>query len=200
MKKIIVFLAVIAFALPRTQEVIYNSANSYYKKGEYKKAINLYKKITKPSLRFRALYNLGNAYAKTFQFQKAINAYKNALKIKKDKDALYNLKLVEKLLKHKHSLQQNKNPKKQKSDNKNKKKNASQNKTQNNHQKKEQKKQNKKHKQKSIKNKKESKKKSNKKNLKIIKESNTTDIRKRFYMNKLKELKFNTLLLPLRSK
>ena len=70
MKKLIIFFAVFLFALtPKeylkigSQEAIYDAANGYYKMKEYKKAINLYKKITKPSLKFKALYNLGNAYA-----------------------------------------------------------------------------------------------------------------------------------------
>ena len=114
MKRLIIFISTLLFALTpkeylkiNTQEAIYNAANEYYKMKKYKKANELYQKINKPTLKFKALYNLGNAYAKSFQFQKAINAYKKALKIKKDKDALYNLKLIEKLLKNQKHKQKN---------------------------------------------------------------------------------------------
>ena len=215
MKKIIILFSVILYALtPQeylkigSQNAIYDAANEYYKMKNYKKAIELYKKITKPSLKFKALYNLGNAYARSMQFQKAINSYKKALKIKKDKDALYNLKLIEKLLKqkkHNKTKSNKKQTKPKKSNrnnnlNKNNKKNRNRNK--NNHSKKEKKK-NKNNKLKNKNNKKNTTRMHNNKEKikKIIKikESNTTDIRKRYYMHQLKEMNFNTLLLPLRS-
>ena len=114
-----------------SQEAIYDAANNFYRAKEYKKAIELYKKITKPSLKFKALYNLGNAYAYSKELLKAKEAYEEALKIKKDKDALYNLRIIEKLLKKQH-------PKKQSNQNKSKnnKNNSKNQKSNNNHSKK----------------------------------------------------------------
>ena len=197
-----------------TQEAIYDAANSYYRAKKYKKAINLYKKIEKPSLKFKTLYNLGNAYALNGNLQKAKESYEKALKLKKDKDAKYNLKLIEKLLKkHKKKNKQNKSDKKKKQQknhkiqknknnkqNKNKNNNNKQNKTKNSPQKvkkqKQQKESNhiKKEKQPSAYPQKKKIKK-----FKKTKETNTTDIRNRYYELRLKQLKFNTLLLPLRS-
>lgn len=219
-KILILFFVTFLFALtPQeylkigSQEAIYDAANEFYKNKEYKKAISLYKKITKPSLRFKALYNLGNAYAMNKEFQKAIKAYKEALKIKKDKDALYNLKLIEKLLKKHKKREENKNKQKKKTkknhsnntnkSNKNNKSNPYPNNKKNIH-KENNKKDNKNNETTSLIN---SKQKQNqnltpyKKKLSKFKvtESNTSDIRKRYYMHKLKDLKFNTLLLPLRS-
>ena len=203
-----------------TQEAIYDAANSYYRAKEYQKAINLYKKITKPSLKFKALYNMGNAYAFSNQLLKAKEAYEKALKIKKDKDAEYNLKIIEKLLKQKHKKNHKNNKKK------NHKKNSPKhsNKKNNQHSSKNNTKKSNKHnhknqKQNHKKNQKNSKK-SNKKNSNNklqksiqtkksthkrkkqfirIKETNTSDIRNKYYELMLKNLKFNTLLLPLRS-
>ncbi len=210
-----------------SQEAIYDAANAYYRARQYQKAIELYKQITKPSLKFKALYNLGNAYAFSKEFLKAKEAYEKALKIKKDKDAEYNLKIIEKLLKKKHKKQnnkqkQNKNNNKQKQNKKQHTKNNNKNKKQKNKQKKKNtEKQNKNlnHPQKEERqNNKEKQKKSNRqkkpiklnknkiypskekiKKFKMTKETNTSDIRERYYEIMLKNLKFNTLLLPLRS-
>ena len=209
-----------------SQEAIYDAANAYYRAKQYKKAIDLYKKITKPSLKFKALYNLGNAYAFDNQLLKAKESFENALKIKKDKNAEYNLKIIEKLLKKKHKKQnkkekQNKQNNKQKRNNKQKNKNKQNKKQKNKQKKKNAEKQNKNSNQpqkKERQNNKEKQKKSDRqkkpiklnknkiypskekiRKFKATKETNTSDIRERYYEIMLKNLKFNTLLLPLRS-
>ena len=201
-----------------SQTAIYDAANEYYKAKEYKKAINLYQKINKPNLKFNTLYNMANAYAYSGNLQKAKEALIKALKIKKDKDAEYNLKLIEKLLKKHKNKSQNKKNKQKKSKNQNKNQsqknhNAKQNKKKqnnkntNSHKNNKQYKNNKQNKnQKSKENKKTTKlKKENKtaqkEKIKIFKPTNkkTSDIRKKYYEMKLKNLNFNTLLLPLRS-
>ncbi len=120
------------------EKAYYDAANAYYKAGDYKKAIELYKKSFGKSDTYNAkvLYNLGNAYAKSKHYKKAIKAYKDSLKLKDDKDTKYNLELVKKLLKKKNQKQQQKNNK-----NKNGKKNKNNKNRQ--HQKNKQQKQNK---------------------------------------------------------
>ena len=194
MKKIIILLTVFLFAQNLhiqkadkylkigSKTAIYDAANEYYKAKEYKKAINLYQKINKPNLKFNALYNMANAYAYSGNLQKAKESLIKALKIKKDKNAEYNLKLIEKLLKKKqHKKNKHNNKKKQN----NKQNSAQKNKNQ-----------------KSKENKLKKKNKTAKKDkTKVFKPTNkkTSDIRKKYYEMKLKNLNFNTLLLPLRS-
>jgi tetratricopeptide (TPR) repeat protein len=60
----------------------FNKANAAYKQGEYKGAIELYKKIIAHGLTSQQLqYNLGNAYMKDGQLGRAITAYERALRL-----------------------------------------------------------------------------------------------------------------------
>jgi len=199
-----------------SQKGFYNAANAYYKAGKYKEAEKLYNKITKPGMLFEKYYNLGNTYAHMHQYKKALDFYKKALKIKKDKDAEFNKKLIEKLLKKQQNKQNRKNKnsnnkknssntdKKQKNSKKQNKqqqqKQQNQKQTQNKSQKqqKKQKKSEKNKQQKAYENKKPFYKKTQKKEFGKTKESNTSDIRMKFYEKHLKSLKFNTLLIPLK--
>ncbi len=101
----------------KSDEVIYDEANSYYKLKEYKKAKELYSSIQKESLAFNKWHNLGNTHAQLGEIDEGIKAYEEALKIKEDKDTRFNLELLKKKKK-----EQEKKKKDNKKDDKNKKK------------------------------------------------------------------------------
>lgn len=71
-------------------------ANAYYKEGNYKKAINIYKSIRSTSLNTKQqlYYNIANAYAMLQAYDKAKIYYTKTLQLGEDKDAAYNLKLI----------------------------------------------------------------------------------------------------------
>jgi len=109
----------------------FNSANSLYKMGKYKEALNIYKQIKSKNLKEKTLYNIGNCYAKIGKIDEAIKSYEDALKIDpKDKDAKYNLELLKKH--NKKNKKENKNKSKNNKSNKNN--NSQKNKKQNNKQ------------------------------------------------------------------
>ncbi len=122
----------------RTPDLQYDLANSYYKKGDYKKARELYEAIASPKLSFEKYHNLGNTYAHLGKLDEAIKAYEKALKIKQDEQTKFNLDLVKKMKK--------KREEKRKEQQKNKKKNQNQKGQQGQNKKEDQKKQNKKEK------------------------------------------------------
>ncbi len=139
-------------------EARFNLADSYYKSGNYKKALSNFEKIKDKKLKFKKLHNMGNCYAKLGDIDKALKSYEEALKIKEDKDTRFNYELLKK---KKEQKKQKKNQKKKdKKEDKNKKQN---NKEQN---KKNQNKEQKKNDQKDSKNKKEQNKNSDDKNHK----------------------------------
>ncbi|MCE3280819.1 MAG: hypothetical protein K0S44_3010 [Bacteroidetes bacterium] len=76
--------------------VIFDSANTYYAKGKYEEAINLYNKIISENKESAALYfNLGNAYFKTNNLGLAILNYERAKKLDPDdEDIEANIKLA----------------------------------------------------------------------------------------------------------
>ncbi len=94
----------------------FNLADSYYKAGRYKEAIENYKRVeTKDSeLKAKAEYNLANAYVKTKQYDKALQRYERSLQLQEDADARYNYEWLKKLLER--SKQKNGEKKKQKGD------------------------------------------------------------------------------------
>jgi len=71
-------------------------ANSYYKLGNYKKAIARYKSVhsTKPKIKQMLFYNTANAYTLLKEYDKAKIYYTKALQFGDDADALHNLSLV----------------------------------------------------------------------------------------------------------
>lgn len=73
-----------------------DSANSYYSKAQYDKAIVAYQQLLSDNLQSASVYyNLGNCYYKQNKIGQAILYYKRALKIQpKDEDAQFNLKLA----------------------------------------------------------------------------------------------------------
>ena len=71
-------------------------ANSYYKIGDYKKAIKYYNSIRSTSVfvKQHLYYNIGNAYAMQEAYDKAKIYYTKALQLGEDKDALHNLETI----------------------------------------------------------------------------------------------------------
>ena len=74
----------------------YNRGNSFFQEGQYKKAIQAYRKALSLGVRNSYLYyNLGNAYYKDGQIGKAIWAYEKARILSpRDDDINFNLKLL----------------------------------------------------------------------------------------------------------
>ncbi len=77
----------------------YNSGNAYYKKGDYKSAQKMFRKVFSDDalLKQHALHNLGNSYAKEGtkeSLQKALKSYEKALKIAQDRKTQENLQQV----------------------------------------------------------------------------------------------------------
>jgi Ca-activated chloride channel family protein len=104
----------------KSDEVLYDEANSYYKLKDYKKAKELYSAIKKESLLFNKWHNLGNCHAQLGELDEGIKAYEKALKIKEDKDTRFNLELLKK--KKKEQEKKKKDDKKKDQKNKDKKK------------------------------------------------------------------------------
>ena len=111
--------------IPPSQQRDYNLANSLYKKGNFKEAIDLYKNIeTEDSnLNFQRLHNLGNSYVKNKDLQNAKKFYEEALKIKNDPQTKENLDLVNKALKNKENQENKDNQDKQNNKDEQQKKN-----------------------------------------------------------------------------
>ena len=80
---------------------MFNLANSYFKVGNYEKALEVYLEIDDDFLEFQRLYNMGNTYAKLGEIDKSIQSYEAAMKIQKDDDIKYNLILLKKIQKQK---------------------------------------------------------------------------------------------------
>ncbi len=71
-------------------------ANSYYKQGAYKQAIQAYKSIRSTSalVKQRLYYNIANAYVMLKAYDKAKIYYTKTLQLGEDADAIHNLKLI----------------------------------------------------------------------------------------------------------
>jgi tetratricopeptide (TPR) repeat protein len=74
----------------------FSKANTLYRSGSYKEAVNTYESLISAGYTSSALYyNLGNAYFKTNNIPKSILNYERALKLKPgDEDILFNLRLA----------------------------------------------------------------------------------------------------------
>jgi Ca-activated chloride channel family protein len=81
-------------------------ADTYYKLGQYKKAIAIYRSIhsTSPKIKQELYYNSGNAYVMLGEYDKARKYYTKALQLGEDEESLYNLELVA-LLEKKNAAQ-----------------------------------------------------------------------------------------------
>ncbi len=97
-------LLLVCFGIPKSYaqnnnniaSALFDSANYQYSKGNYEKAIQLYKSIIDTNTEAAALYfNLGNAYYKSNQIGLAILYYEKAKKLSsKDEDLEHNLMLA----------------------------------------------------------------------------------------------------------
>ncbi len=86
------------------QEVSFDSANSYYKEGNYKEAVKEYEKIVSNGFESGNLYyNLGNSYFKAGEPGKAILNYERAKRlIPEDADLAANIKYVTSIIQGYH--------------------------------------------------------------------------------------------------
>lgn len=93
---ILVVLLMATNLFAQTPDELMKSANKYYQQGNYKLAIEGYKKILGQGFESgAAYYNLGNAYFKTGKLGYAIYSYEKGLKIEpNDEDLAYNLKIA----------------------------------------------------------------------------------------------------------
>ena len=108
-------------------------ANSFYKSGFNKEAINEYKSSivkakTKEDLH-KSFHNLGDAFMKNKDYQNAVNAFKKALLNKpSDDETRYNYALAKELLKNEQKNKKKDDKNKDKNDNKDDKKKDDKNK------------------------------------------------------------------------
>ena len=71
-------------------------ANGFYKIGDYKKSIDIYKSIKSTSIETKRVlyYNIANAFALLESYKKAKRYYIYSLQLGEDNDTKYNLKLI----------------------------------------------------------------------------------------------------------
>jgi len=106
----------------KSDEILYDEANSYYRLKKYKEALELYSSLSKPELMFKRWHNSGNCYAHLGKLDEGIEAYEKALKIRDDKETRFNLELLKKKKKEQEKKkQQKKNDKNNKKNDKNQK-------------------------------------------------------------------------------
>ena len=115
----------------KSDEALFNAADSLYRQKKYEEALKLFEKIKEKKLQHKRLHNMGNCYANMNRIDEAIKAYENALRIEEDKDTRYNLELLKRKKKQQQKKEKNKNKnknsgKKQKNNSKNNQKNNSQ--------------------------------------------------------------------------
>lgn len=93
---ILLFTFLYSFVDANTNNLLLDSANSAYSKGDYSKASKLYENIISNGQEAPELYfNLGNSYYKTNNIAFAILNYERALKLEPDnEDFSFNLKLA----------------------------------------------------------------------------------------------------------
>lgn len=93
---ILLFTFLYSFAGANTNNLLLDSANSAYSKGDYSKASKLYENIISNGQEAPEVYfNLGNSYYKTSNIALAILNYERALKLEPDnEDFNFNLKLA----------------------------------------------------------------------------------------------------------
>jgi tetratricopeptide (TPR) repeat protein len=96
LKIIVVLLFVSFYSFANGTNVVLDTANSAYSKGDYAKAAKLYESIVSSGLVAPELYfNLGNAYYKSNNTALAILNYERALKLEPgNEDFIFNLRLA----------------------------------------------------------------------------------------------------------
>ncbi len=77
-------------------EIVFNKANSFYQKGEYDKAIELYHQILSSGYSAKeVLFNIANSYYRLNQFHYAILYYERARRLDpSDEDINFNLRMA----------------------------------------------------------------------------------------------------------
>ncbi len=159
---------------PENPIVSYDIGNVLYKKGKFKKAMEVFEKILNSNknlpLNFKndIFYNLGNCYFRLKNYNKALNYYKKVLlNNPEDESARKNYELTLKKIKKNKNKNKNKNKENKKNNKKDKNKNKKENKKNKNRK---EKKTPQKEKQKNKKNSKAEKKKEEKKEIKKMNE------------------------------
>lgn len=191
----------------KSEQRDYNLANSLYKSGNYKDAIDLYKEIKTEDkdLNFQRLHNLANSYVKNKDLENAKKNYEKALKIKNDPETKENLDLVNKALKDKNKNQdKDKNKKEDQKKENNQDKNKSDKQNEEDKKKKEenkdsQEKQNPQDKENENKSEKKNKNDKNKSTEKPISENEISNLEEEKWLKQLEEQKTNSLLKKMKS-
>ena len=129
----------------KSADSFYNAANSLYKQGKFKEAIESYERAAFEDSENRAkkYANIGNSYVKAAEqdgLKKAKEYYEKSLKLKEDKQTRENLEAVEKAIEEQKKQEQNQqdqeqNKDKQENQDKNQEQNKENNKEQNQDQK-----------------------------------------------------------------
>ena len=193
-------------SIKQSSQAKYNLANSLYKEGKFKEAINEYKSIESDDkdLNYQKLHNLGNSYVKAKNLQEAKKTYEEALKLKNDKQTKENLDLVNKALKKQEQKNKgNKNKKdknKDKKENKDKKKNKDSEKENSDKKDKDQKQDKNKDKKDTQNKKEENKDKQNKKDTQVKKQNEISDLEEQKWLKQLDNQKTNSLMKKMESK
>ena len=98
MKKayVILFMMMVVAEVSATTDSLYQKANSFYQKGEYETALNVYRDIVDTGFESSDLYyNMGNAAYRSNSIGYAVLYYEKALKLDPShEDALHNLKFI----------------------------------------------------------------------------------------------------------
>ena len=94
------------FSNAESIEARYNAANSYYKAGEYEKALNLYMYIRSndPLLKSTLFFNMGNCYVRLKEFVKAREMFIKSLRLNYSEAADENLVYIMKADEQDHLL------------------------------------------------------------------------------------------------
>ena len=79
----------------KTDQIVYNMANSLYKQKKYRQAIKLYQKIKNENLAHKKYHNIANSYIFLENYEKAIEYYNKALKYSNDERTKFNLAMSE---------------------------------------------------------------------------------------------------------
>ena len=98
MKKayVILFMMMVVAEVSATTDSLYQKANSFYQKGEYETALNVYRDIVDTGFESSDLYyNMGNAAYRSNSIGYAVLYYEKALKLDPShEDALHNLGFI----------------------------------------------------------------------------------------------------------
>ncbi len=101
MKKIVFAIALFLSFMASSQEIVklFAEANTFYKEGDYNRAIGLYLGIEEQGFESDDLFfNLGNSYYKLNKVAPSIYYYEKALKINpRHEDALFNLSFAKRM-------------------------------------------------------------------------------------------------------